>query len=142
MRKTMRAICGILAFVMTFLCGFFLYAILNTPVFEEGESYTFYSEKNSSCKAYVTDAPARDKLILGKTAGESVFYEGNRLQELAEKFEAKLLFTEKACGVTNYYCYSPKLRDFVYLSGCAVNLHIAVSEDRTAVGTPLIFGGF
>lgn len=142
MRKIMRAICGVLAFLMIASCGLLLYTILNAPAFEEGSCYTFYFQKNSSCRAYVTDTPALDKLLLGRVAGESVQYEGNRLDALVKKFHAELLFTEEACGVINYYFHSPDFPDSIKLLGHSVNLHIAVSESRTAVGTPIIFGGF
>ena len=52
------------------------------------------------------------------------------------------MFTETEGGVTNYYLYSEKLGEGIALGGYVVNLHIAVRGERTAVGTPMIFGGF
>lgn len=142
MRNVLRKICIILLALMFVCCGIFLYAIWNAPAFDEGECYTFYSEKNSSCRAYVSDAPALDKLLLGHVAGESVRYAGDRQIELEKKFRARLLFTEEVCGIVNYYYESPDFRESVMLYGRPVNLHIAVGGGKTTVGTPLIFGGF
>ena len=74
-------------------------------------------------------------------AGESARYAGDRCEGIREQFSARLLFTEEVCGVVNYYLYSPRLGEGVVLNGFLVNLHIAVGEEQTAVGTPLIFGG-
>ncbi len=138
-----RMICFLkTAFVLIVLCGaaFFVFALYRSPVFEEGNSYTFYFEKNSS--ALFLNARAQDKILLGGTAGESTMYEGDRKEEIVEKYRARLLFTETAAGVTNYYFYSPLLPSGIVLCGERVNLHIACKEGATKVGTPIIFGGF
>lgn len=69
-------------------------------------------------------------------------YTGDRAEELISRFRAKILFTEEAAGVVNYYCYSPLLKNTVLIGGKTVNLHIACSGSETAAGTPVIFGGF
>ena len=111
------------------------------PVFLPGEGYEF-SLGASSSAAIVASDDAFAKLTLANVRGESVRYRGDRRGELLSRFRARVLFTEVACGVTNYYCYSPFLDDSVELSGELVNLHIAVGNGQTAAGTPLIFGGF
>lgn len=120
-------------------CGAFAYALTRSPVFD-GEGYELYTG-TSSAGVIVTDAPAAVKLTL-PVAGESARWEGDLAAELLARFEAKVLFCEEVCGIRNYYCHSPQLGESVLLNGVRVNLHIAVSGDRTAAGTPIIFGGF
>ena len=117
-----------------------LYAILHGPVFERGESYEFYMGTSSE-KIVHADSPL-EKLFLTGVKGESVRYKGDRAQELITRYRAKVLFTEEAAGITNYYCYSPVLKNAIVLNGQLVNLHIAVCGERTAAGNPVIFGGF
>ncbi|MDE6274106.1 MAG: hypothetical protein K2L87_03555 [Clostridiales bacterium] len=112
------------------------------PVFGMGKSYTLYNGASSSSFMVATNAPMLDKARLKSVAGESTVYGGDKYEQLKAQFSATLLFTEEACGVTNYYLYSPDLGDGVYLNGAFINLHIAVSTEQTAVGTPLIFGGY
>ncbi len=142
MRKFFTAVKGIGIILTAVVCAFMLYAIGNTPVFEAGQAYTYYLSANSSALAVQTQSPALKKLSLGKTAGESTQYIGDRYRELCEKYRAELLFEEHVCGIANYYLYSPLLGSGVLLDGYAVNLHIAVGEETTTVGTPLIFGGY
>lgn len=122
-------------------CMVFLYLILRAPVFPEGERHVFFLGESSSAEAVESTEPLLTELLYSP-AGESVQYDGNRYEELKEKFRAKLLFREEACGVTNYYLYSPLIRGGIELYGKRVNLHIAVSAQKTAAGTPILFGGF
>ena len=142
MRRFIYGTFGTLFVLVAVACGVFLFVLLRAPAFEQGESYTFYMGKNSSSLVIFSDCPALEKLILGDVKGESVQYSGNQFYELKTKFRAKLLFTEESCGVTNYYLYSPVLGGGVLINGQPVNLHIAVSAEKTVAGTPLIFGGF
>lgn len=130
---------GILFCVLA--CGAAAMMLWASPVFEMGESYELYAGASSSSPVRRTSTPALDKL-LSRYAGESVRYDGDRYEELAETFQARLLFTEEVDGVRNYYMYSPFLRQGVQINGYTVNLHIAVREGKTAAGTPLIFGGY
>lgn len=142
MRKIMpilKAVCilfGVLA-----ACGFLLLVVFS-PRFERGEGYELYRGTSSSSPIVQTASPFLDKLRMGGAAGESVRYEGDRAEELAASFRARLVFSEEQGGVKNYYLFSPFLGEGVELCGKRVNLHIAVRENRTAAGTPLIFGGF
>lgn len=142
MQKFLRCALGMFLFAALVCCFTFSYLLLHAPAFENGEAYTFYAEKNSSSKAYVTNTPALSKIFLGPVAGESVLYQGNRVEELAKRYKAKLLLFEEACGVKNFYFHSPMFKDSVEICGVQVNLHIALTEKHTAAGTPLIFGGF
>lgn len=129
---TLLLIC---AFVWT-LCG-----LSRPPVFEGGSGYELYTGTSSGA-IIETQNPALAKFFCPRVLGESARFEGDRCEELRDRFQAHLLFTEEAAGVTNYYLYSPLLGHGTVLCGEVVNLHIAVCGERTAAGTPLIFGGF
>ena len=128
-----------------FLCvisAVFALALHSAPAFNRGEGYEISLGTSSSAEQIVTENPLLVKMLCAGEKGESVRYEGDRYEELKSSFDAELLFTETEGGVTNYYLYSKKLGGGIALGGYLVNLHIAVRENRTAVGTPIIFGGF
>lgn len=140
MRRKLHRARGICAVLAAFAAGAFCYLLWRAPVFSGGEGYEFSAGASSSAGIVRADDPVLYKLFT-PVAGESARYAGNRYEALREAFSAQLLFTEEACGVVNYYLYSPRLGGGVMLGGYLVNLHIAVSAEQTAVGTPLIFGG-
>ena len=142
MSKYLRITCSCLLTLLCGACAFFLYLLCNSPAFEAGESYTFYLGKSSSAQAVFSETPSLDKLLLSEVQGESAVYSGNVYEQLKTRYRAKLLFTEEAAGVINYYLFSPLLGSGVELGGKIVNLHVAVSAEQTAAGTPVIFGGF
>lgn len=124
------------------LCAVVAMLLWNAPAFAQGEGYTLYLGANSSSLAVRSQHAVWDKLTAERVAGESTCYVGNRYEELKQRFCAELLFEERVGDIVNYYLYSARLGDPVFINGYAVNLHVAVNEERTAVGTPLIFGGF
>lgn len=141
MRFSKKDVLGFLTLLGVILSAAFCFLLLRAPVFEKGESYTFYLGKSSSSPMKQSFAPALQKLCLD-VQGESVLYQGDRLEEISKKYHAKLLFTEEAAGTKNYYFYSPALGEGVEIGNFIVNLHVALSRGMTAAGTPLIFGGF
>ncbi|MDE7297007.1 MAG: hypothetical protein K2N84_07065 [Clostridia bacterium] len=141
MRKLKRMLISIALVLLAGACGVFALLLHHSPVFEKGERYELYYGSSSS-RMTVGANPIKDKLLSGKVTGESVRLSGDRREELQTRYQAELLFVEEACGVVNYYYYSPVLGGGVRLGEYAVNLHIAVSAEQTAAGTPLIFGGF
>lgn len=141
MRRCRRGIKLLAIVICALLCASLPYALFSAPIFDMGYGYELYCG-TSSAEIIRTETPALTKLLRFDVKGESVRYEGNRYDALKEKFAAELLFVEEAAGVTNYYMYSEQLKGGVLLGGHLVNLHIAVSCNQTAVGTPLIFGGF
>ncbi len=116
--------------------------------FQTGKSYVFYKYSQSSQAEVVTCqpafAPVYKYLFQSAITGESTAYnkEDTTAEEIAEKYQAKLLFSEKVNHTTNYYYYSPLLGDGVDVGGAVVNLHIADGVVKIVVGTPLIFGGY
>lgn len=141
MAKFFRGILSGCIVLLALACGAFAALLLHAPVFAGGKGYELYLSPSSSALTVQSEVPARDKLFL-PVQGESVRYDGDKRDELLTRFRAEVLFTEEAAGVVNYYCHSPVLGESVLLNGRAINLHIAVSKEQTAAGTPLIFGGF
>lgn len=142
MLRMVQKLCGFLFTLLVIGCALFLYALSRAPLLPQGESYTFYLGESSSARAVSASLPALEKLCLTDVKGESAVYSGDRYEELKSRYRAKLLFTETVEDVTSYYLYSPAFPTCVELNGCLVNLHIAVSEHKTAAGTPIIFGGY
>ena len=105
----------------------------------------FYLDSNSSQALRKTELELKD---YARITGESVrFARGEKsvdevAQEIVSKYNAEILFTEEAAGVTSYYCYTKAWTRGIVLEGKTVNLHIAVAETQCAVGTPIIFHGF
>lgn len=140
MRRTYITIRAFILTAVAIACLLFCYALAHSPVFERGERYEFY--KGSSSEEAVLSRTPYEKLLLQGVKGESARYTGDRAEEIIEQFQAEVLFTEKAAGVINYYCYSPVLGSAVCIGDKRVNLHIACNGEQTAAGTPVIFGGF
>ena len=108
-------------------------------------AHTFYLDSPSSQSLTKNTLAIAD---LPRVKGESVTFslqnqDGDTLvKEMLANYNARILFTERVGDIVSYYCYSCELGRGVMLCGVPVNLHIALSTDRAAVGTPLIFGGF
>ena len=112
---------------------------------------TFFLDSASSQALMKTELILSD---LNKVKGECVSfaldtYEGGRYalsddiaSAIAEEFDAKILLREACAGVTSYYCYTPRWGDTILIENQPINLHVAVSNERCAVGAPIIFGGF
>lgn len=141
MRRFFAMLKAVLSVLAAVGCAVFFYLLFHTPAFEQGKNYTYYLGASSSSLMVESASPVVDKLTL-HPAGESTVYSGDCYKEIKARFHAKLLFTEEAGGVVNYYLYSGDLGSGLNLNGYCVNLHIAVKSTETAVGTPLIFGGF
>ena len=110
----------------------------------EGER-VFYLHSASSQAEQTSTLSVRD---YPKVKGESVIFalnganEETKLQEILSRYRARVLFTEEVCGTRSYYCHTDEWNNAIAIGGYAVNLHIAISNERCAVGTPMIFGGF
>ena len=135
-----------------FIAGALLFlpvALHTDTCFRPGEEYTFYcGSASSQAQTVVCDGAAAvfyRYFLGGEVKGESTVYGAGdtTAAALLAAFEAQLYFCEEAAGTTGYYAYSPLLGEGVALGGYTVNLHVVVRADgKTAVGTPLIFGGF
>lgn len=111
--------------------------------FEGGENYVFFCGTSSSdCRTVRADKSAGVmRLVLKDVCGESAEFPDIDLGAFLKKMDGKILFSETAAGITNYYC-SARLPYSVIIDGNVVNLHIAVSERGVKVGSPIIFGGY
>jgi hypothetical protein len=130
--------------LLLFFCPLF---IRSETIFPVGETYTFYCDSPSSRAETIVCNKAEATLwrffLAPRLTGESTIYPSADVEEIAERYDATLLFCEEAAGVTSYYFYTPLFKTDVSLGGQKVNLHIAVRPNGTvAVGTPLLFGGF
>lgn len=105
----------------------------------------FYLNSDSSQGLRKTQLELKDYAHI---TGESVrFARGQEnaeeiAREIADKYDAEILFTEEAAGVVSFYCYTSLWDNGILVNGHTVNLHIAVAETQCAVGTPIIFDGF
>jgi hypothetical protein len=61
---------------------------------------------------------------------------------IVERYRAVVLFEEEIDGIKCLYAYAEGFGNGVTVYGKRVNLHIAVKNNRCAVGTPMIFGGY
>lgn len=110
----------------------------------EGERI-FYLDSASSQGLRKEELSLRD---FSRIKGESVRFdlgeedEAALVERLTEQYNATVLFTEEVSGVVSYYCYTPDWEDCLEINGQKVNLHVAVSAEECAVGTPIIFDGF
>ncbi len=140
--RFLRGIKGLCLSVGVLFILLLVYGVYSAPLFEGGEGYEFFLGTSSSAACISSSSPAAEKFFLPAVRGESARFEGDRYEELKARFHAKLLFTEEAAGTVSYYLYSPDLGRCVGLEGHSVNLQIAVRKGQTAVGSPVIFGGF
>ncbi len=106
-------------------------------------------------RVYYLDSASSQGLIAEKLSflsfyrlkGESVRFDLEKpakevLEEITEMYNAEVLFVEEVDGVASYYCHTSDWTGGVRINGQAVNLHLAISKEQCAVGTPIIFGGF
>ena len=134
------------------LCALFSLALLVAPqlldrrlLFQGAESYVFYTQSASSqAEMLFADAEhaASVKLTASRLTGESAtFATAEEALAQAERYNARLLFTQTTGNVVDRYYYSPHLGAGVRLQGHTVNLHISVRGESGSAGSPLIFGG-
>lgn len=135
------------------LCALFSLALLVAPqlldrrlLFQGAESYVFYTQSASSqAEMLFADAEhaASVKLTASRLTGESAtFATTEEALAQAERYNARLLFTQTTGNVVDRYYYSPHLGAGVRLQGHTVNLHISVRGESGSAGSPLIFGGY
>ena len=121
----------------------FAVAVLpQTVCFNGGDNYIFYCGTSSAdCKEVRTDNAKFTRLFLQNICGESAEFEELNIEEFLSSVEGQVIFSESVAGITSYYC-SANLPYSVILDGYEINLHIAVSQTRVKVGSPIIFGGY
>lgn len=95
-------------------------------------------------------------VINGKSSGEFVEYKNFlnydgifttvdkdfNYEKFAKNLDAKFVKSEDLNGCKNLYFYTNKLPKREIINGKAVNLHVAISQDKISIGTPIIYGGY
>lgn len=122
----------------------FAYAKSSVALYKTDGERTFYLYSASSQSLMKTGLGLCD---IPRVRGESVCFAFEQdaeelVKSIFDAYDAEIAFTESACGVTSYYGYGTELDEPIFLDGKAINLHVAVTESRCAVGTPIIFGGY
>ncbi len=134
-----ESIRGYFAVALAILAGCFVWGMGSTRFSALTGTRAYYSSASSQAER----KSELSYLDIARVKGESVTLSKEiSVEELLASYEAELCFIEEAGGVTSYYAVSPKWSDGIVVNGEFVNLHIAVAENRTAVGAPIIFGGF
>jgi len=115
-------------------------------LFENGDYYIFYSGNSGSSSLMVTAEGVealKVKSTIKDLSGESAYYLNvDKSAEILENFNAKVIFTQSISDIKNIYAYSEEIEDYIILNGQKINLHIAVTKDKTVAGSPIIFGGY
>lgn len=130
----------------TLAAVFIIFAIAALPkkiCFNGGENYVFYCGTSSAdCKTVRADKNAKVmRIFLGNVCGEGAEYKELDIKEFLTSVGGKIIFSESAAGIVNYYC-SADLPYSTVLDGTEINLHIAVCENSVKVGSPIIFGSY
>ena len=120
----------------------FLFPILSTSKFSDLEGRrTFFLDSASS------QGLRKEKisfLDIFRVKGECARFSTSQhsAKELLLRYQAKVLFVEEVADKSSYYCYTEKWSGGIFINGYKVNLHIAVGEEETVIGFPIIFDGY
>ncbi len=102
-----------------------------------------YCTDLSSSRPFVTEESLSVKPNPFIYKGESVFVKGEcDIGEIVKKYRARTVDIRRNGNITEYYMFSPNLRESVYVGGKRVNLHVAVAPYGYTVGTPFIYCGY
>lgn len=116
----------------------------------QGERMYFLDKASSQC----LQASRLSLWDIPRVEGECVYttisnYVGGRyltkeeiVKEIVQNYNAEILFCEEVNGIVSYYAYTHDWSDGIYLYGRKINLHVAVGEEKLALGTPIVFGGY
>lgn len=114
-------------------------------MFDKADYYVFSTGGGSAAKMISAEQirAAEVKRSIKKTDGESAYYlNTDNSAELLNKYRAKVVFCQTVDGIYNIYAYTDKFDGYLVLEGKRVNLHIAVTDNSTVIGSPIIFGGY
>lgn len=134
-------------FLSVLICAFFclfFYTLSVCKLSALSGKRTFYLYSKSSQATITQTLPL---LELHQIKGESVAFALQEnpqtlLENILQRYGAKVEFIEQIGDSVSYYCYTKKWSNTLILKGKAVNLHIAIDTASAVVGTPIIFGGF
>ena len=108
----------------------------------EGMHEVYLSSPSSNAEIISTSKEGVKNFISKR--GEAVFVKGDDslVNEILERFNAKLVFVEKTDDRVCYYAYSREIRYSTVVGGERVNLHLAIGKGGVKIGAPIIFGSF
>jgi len=144
-RRFYQCISALVALAIACVIGVGFYAANVSKLDALSGERVFYLDNASSQGLRKEELPILD---IFRIEGESVRFarteetEEGLVQRIRDTYGAKILFSERVDGVTSYYCHTDAWQNGIDINGVTVNLHIAVSKDVCAVGTPIIFDGF
>ena len=121
-----------------------LFVFNNSPIFKNyADEYEVYLTDFSCSNKIISVDKNKYSFILG-IKGESVVIEKADfcLQSFLTDFNARVVLVESAENYTCYYAYSPNIKSSRQINDKAVNLHIALTDQRVKVGSPIIYGSF
>ena len=138
-KKTVLGLCCLLILSLMDISG-------QKLIFGGGDYYIFYSG-NESSEAQMVTAQGFEalevKASLQDIRGESAYFlNADCSKEILKSYEASIVFSETVSGIKNIYAYTKKIKNCIMLNGKKINIHIAVSADKTVAGSPIIFGGY
>lgn len=110
-----------------------------------GGAYGVYRENEdfeASCDLSFFEAVL--KKTKGGVKGESVRFMGSDqdIEDIIRQLNIKVVDKQTLAGVVTIYGYSPRLGDYVSVSGEKVNIQIARRGAVVTVGVPLIMGSY
>ncbi len=87
---------------------------------------------------------------LAKRSGFTFYYTGetltlknqNDVNKIVNDLKAKPVFCYSSTNGESRYYYSDKIRIYKIIDGKKVNLHIHVENNKTTVGSPIIYGSY
>ena len=74
--------------------------------------------------------------------GFNLYFQSLNIKDFAKKLNAQIYQTHDVEGMIMYYGYTNMYKNFEMVGGKKVNIQIAIKEDETIVGFPLILTGF
>ena len=125
---------NILAFVSVFVLIF-----LSAPLTTLSTNVTVCKNGKSS-GVFVSEVTLSDLLLRD---GVSVVMDKEYdYLELAKRLKATKMHSFNDGYAENIYFYTNKLQKKEIVNGKAVNLHVAITNEKVVIGTPLIYGGY
>ena len=130
--------------MLSVITVFAVYFCTQTPLFYGyGDTFEISTLSSSSNAIFYNVNESQYRFSFNRT-GESceIFTEEISVDKILADFSAKIVFIEETAQQTSYYAYSDKIKYLKILDGKKVNLHISTSNEKTKIGSPIIFGSF
>ena len=133
--------------ILTLIALCFTLKLNGGTVFKGGENTVFYF--SSSSKICNAEKPNDEEKLFGIYAGtkkgECCDMSAKEISKTLEALKAKIVFSESGANFENVYYYSPKIPDFVTVSGKKINVHVSYGKENTdkiKIASPINYGGY